>query len=248
MESLTAKSELIRQLQKEILSLQGFKGTSNSQRLHTGLGIIEQSFAGHVFPMGAVHEFLSNRAEEAAATMGFMAALLSCLMKGGGACLWISTKRTLFPPALKAFGIEPERVIFIDLNREKDILWSIEEALKCDLLAAVVGELKELSFTQSRRLQLAVEQSHVTGFIHRYQPKAENVVACVTRWKISPLTSRSEEGMPGVGVPRWQVQLVKSRNGLPGSWQLEWSGNTFRHIPIPVHTMSISASPAQQTG
>lgn len=244
MEPLTAKTELIRQLQKEILSLQGFKGASNSQRLHTGLGMIEQSFAGHVFPTGAVHEFISHGAEAAAATRGFMAALLSSLMQGGGACLWISTNRTVFPAALRSFGIAPERVIFIDLQREKDVLWSLEEALKCEPLSAVVGELKELSFTQSRRLQLAVEQSHVTGFIHRCQPKAENVVACISRWKISPLASCPEEDMPGVGAPRWQVQLLKSRNGVPGSWQLEWSGGRFRHIPIPAR--AVPAAPLQQ--
>ena len=38
------------------------------------------------------------------------------------------------------------------------MLWVIEEALKCEGLAAVIGEIKELSFTQSRRLQLAVEK------------------------------------------------------------------------------------------
>ena len=42
-------------------------------------------------------------------------------------------------------------------------MWAIEEALKCDGLAAVIGEMKELSFTNSRRLQLAVEKSHVTN-------------------------------------------------------------------------------------
>lgn len=40
----------------------------------------------------------------------------------------------------------------------------MEEALKCGGLAAVVGEVQDISFTASRRLQLAVEQSGVTGF------------------------------------------------------------------------------------
>ena len=92
-------------------------------------------------------------------------------MQPGGACIWISAARKIFPPGLKAFGIEPDRVIFVDLKREKDVLWATEEVLKCEGLAAVASEIRELSFTVSRRLQLAVEKSRVTGFILRDNPR-----------------------------------------------------------------------------
>ena len=77
---------------------------------------------------------------------------LSALMRNGGASsLDQFIQRTIFPPALKFFGIAPDKIIFIDLQKEKDILWAMEEALKCDGLAAVIGEMQELSFTASRR-------------------------------------------------------------------------------------------------
>ncbi len=221
---------MIRQLQGEVLSLQGHKRAAGSDRLRTGLGPLEASFPDRVFPTGAVHELLSFAAEDAVATNGFIAGILGSLMGQRGACMWISARRTVFPPALKVFGIEPDRIFFVDLNRQKDILWAVEESLQCDALTAVVGELSELSFTESRRLQLAVEKSKVTGFIHRYSPKSRNTVACVTRWEVRPVASVLEAGMPGVGYPRWQVQLVKVRNGKPGSWELEWSAGSFRHI------------------
>jgi len=106
----------------------------------------------------------------------------------------------------------------------------MEEALKCEGLGAVVGEMQEIGFTASRRLQLAVEQSRVTGFILRHQPRNLNSVACVARWRVSPLPSGLEEGMPGVGFPRWNVELLKIRNGKPGAWPIEWSGGVFREI------------------
>ena len=106
----------------------------------------------------------------------------------------------------------------------------MEEALKCEGLAAVIGEIKELSFTDSRRLQLAVEQSQVTGFVLRNNPRSVNTTACITRWKISSLHSELSSGMPGVGFPRWNVDLVKVRNGKPGNWQIEWVAGKFRHI------------------
>lgn len=230
MSEFVAKNDIIRHLQKEVLSLQGGVISTTNQYLNTGLGPIEKAFPGRIFPTGAVHEFISHTIESAAPTNGFISGLLSPLMQRGGACLWVSNKRTIFPPALKLMGIEPDRVIFIDLAKPKDVLWTIEEGLKCNSLSAVVGELQELSFTDSRRLQLAVEQSKVTGFIHRYQPKNENAVACVTRWKISSLPGVVNGDMPGVGNPKWNIQLVKVRNGKPGIWQVEWADNTFRFI------------------
>lgn len=224
------KIDVREKLQKEILSLQGFRTPSGGRRIDFGLGIIEKAFPNHVFPTGTVHEFLSHEPANTAATSGFITGLLNGLMKKGGACLWIGTKRTVFPPALKLFGIQPDQIIFIDLKKEKDVLWAVEEALKCESLVAVVGELNEITFSESRRLQLAVEQSRVTGFLHRSNPRSVNTLACVSRWKITSLSSELEEGMPGVGFPRWHVELSKVRNGEPGSWQLEWSEGRFRHV------------------
>jgi protein ImuA len=221
------KAAIIAGLQRDILLLQGFKQASNTS-VDMGLGRVTAAFPNATFPTGAIHEFVNAATEHTAATAGFIGGLLNALMQGGGACIWISTCRTLFPPALKTFGIEPERIIFVDLKREKDVLWAMEEALKCEGLAAVIGEIKDVSFTASRRLQLAVEQSRVTGFIIRRESTAFNTTACVSRWRITPLASEPEAGMPGVGFPRWHVELLKIRNGKPGIWQIEWSAGRFR--------------------
>jgi protein ImuA len=85
------------------------------------------------------------------------------------------------------------------------VLWVTEEALKCEGVATVICETKDLSFTESQRLQLAVEKSHVTGFVFRKDVKKINTTACVTRWQIRPVRSQLRTGMPGVGHPRWQV-------------------------------------------
>jgi protein ImuA len=37
-----------------------------------------------------------------------------------------------FSPALKSFGVEPDKIIFITVTKEKDMLWVMEEALKCE--------------------------------------------------------------------------------------------------------------------
>ncbi|MGO4289259.1 ImuA family protein [Chitinophaga sp. RAB17] len=240
------KADIIAQLQKDILLLQGLKPTLNSAAVDVGLGPIKDAFPNRSFPTGAVHEFLSTATEDAAATAGFISGLLGCLMTGGGICLWISTSRTIFPPALKSFGIAPDQIIFVDLERDKDALWAMEEALKCEGLAAVVGEIREISFANSRRLQLAVEQSRVTGFIHRHQPRSIGTTTCVSRWRITPLISEQEDHMPGVGFPRWNVELEKIRNGKPGIWQVEWSAGRFR--PVHQHIAVVPQQPIRKIG
>ncbi len=225
------KNDMFSRLQEDILALQGFRAPAGARRIDFGLGIMDASFPNHTFPTGAVHEFISNDPESAAATTGFMAGLLGKLMGEYGICLWIGTRPIVFAAALKAFGVEPHRVIFIDLAKEKDVIWAVEEALKCESLAAVVGELHELTFTESRRLQLAVEQSRVTGFVHRVNPRAVNTLACVSRWQITPIASQLEEGMPGVGHPCWRVQLQKIRNGEPGEWEMQWVAGRFEYLP-----------------
>jgi protein ImuA len=151
-------------------------------------------------------------------------------MKCDGVSIWISSSPEVYPPGLKSFGLDPDRIIFISLQKEKDILWAIEEALKCNSVTAVVGEISEISFTESRRLQLAVEQSRVTGFILLRDQRHFNTTACVTRWKITHLSSMLDDDMPGVGFPRWNVELLKVRNGKPGSWHIEWVAGKFHHI------------------
>jgi protein ImuA len=223
-----SKPDMIEKLRREISFLEGYLPCSDDQRIDFGLDMMNPAFPNHRFPTGAVHEFISRTPEDKAATTGFMSGVIGKLMGSTGTCLWISTRRTTFPPALKLFGIEPDRVIFIDLNQPKDAIWAVEEALKCRALAAVVGELNEVSFTESRRLQLAVEKSRVTGFLHRQKSGSINTLACVSRWEITPVASQLDEDMPGVGWPRWHVHLQKIRNGQPGEWLLEWQNGQYK--------------------
>ena len=222
--------ELISQLQKDILQWEGYRPPPVGMRQLMGLGPVEAAFPNGVFPLSTVHEMVCGSIEQATACGGFITGLLSVLMQNGGACIWIGLLGNLFPSALKAFGVEPDKIIFINLKKDKEVLWAMEEALKCAGLAAVIGEVRELDFKQSRRLQLAVEQSQVTGFVLRNQSDKIGSTACAARWHIKHLPSVPVDGLPGLGYPRWQVELLRVRNGQPGNWIIEWRGNKFKLV------------------
>lgn len=229
---MQTKAELIAQLQREIISLEGLKAPLGSDAFDAGLSFLRDTFPASCFPLRAVHEFFCSSAEDVSATNGFISGILSSLLKRGGTAIWIGANRTLFPPALVSFGIRPETILFIDLKNEKEVLWAFDEALKCPALTAVIGELSNFSFTASRRFQLAVESSRATGFLLRCNPR-NLITASVTRWKVSSIRSETENGLPGLGFPRWKVELLKVRNGKPGVWQVEWKDCCFQPVYQP---------------
>lgn len=224
-----AQKELIDRLQKNILQWEGYKPPDSGRRKVLGLGPLEAVFPNQVFPKSSVHELVCADREQAAASGGFVTGVLSLLLQEGGICVWIGSRR-LFAPALAAFGVAPHKVIFISLLKDKDALWVMEEALKCSGLTAVVCELKEMDFKQSQRFQRAVEQSRVTGFVLRNAKAKLDSTACAARWQVSALPSTAIGNLPGLGFSRWQVDLLKVRNGQTGSYVLEWREGRF--VPV----------------
>jgi protein ImuA len=239
------KADIISRLKLDILPLEGFRMSMSGDKFEAGLGFMHNHFPQGSFPLGAIHEFISDGPESSASTAGFISGLVSPLMNKGGAGIWIGCGK-IYPPALQQFGIDPSRIIFIRLSKEKDLLWAIEESLKCHGLAAVIADIPEISFTASRRFQLAVEQSQVTGFIHRSNPRNLQNNAAVSRWRIKPAPTESFDALPGLGFPRWQVELLKIRNGKPGCWEIEWSdeGFIYRSKSLPF----IIQLPKRKTG
>ncbi|MGF1925532.1 MAG: ImuA family protein [Bacteroidia bacterium] len=230
----TSKQEIVAQLRKQMLEMQGFKPAATGNASKFDLGAIEACFPNSTFPTGAIHEFLSACTEDTAASEGFIAALLAKMMESGSSCLWISRNRKLFPPSLQAFGVDPQQIIFIDLYYEKEILWTMEEALKCEGVACVIAELPDIDFAQSRRLQLATEQSRVTGIVLRKEPKRSlSATACTVRWQVKPLPTATQQGIPGVGNPRWEVNLLKVKNGQTGKFLIEWTEDHFAPFEHP---------------
>src|SRR5439155_18389594 len=75
---------------------------------------------------------------------------------------------------------------------------------------------------------LAAERSGITAFLLRRwregrQAARERALpnAAVTRWHIAALPSLPTRGEPGVGHPRWRVELLRCRGGEPACWEME---------------------------
>ena len=131
-----------------------------------GIPTIDAHLPWGGLPLGRLHEFVEHGldSEHAAAATLFVGGILARLK---GTILWCLKGRDLFAPALGGIGLHPDRVIYVETDKDRDILAAMEEGLRFGGLGAVVGEVGRLSLTASRRLQLAAEASGVPGLVVR---------------------------------------------------------------------------------
>lgn len=230
--------DIIQSLRKEILRLGGIKSSLRDLYRKDGLSWMKDHFPNETFPTAAVHEFQCSDPESVAATLGFIAGLNHTLFSPDAVVAWIASDSSLFPAALTRFNLKPQHIICIYPATLKERIWVIEETLKCKGLHAVIAELNGFDFTQSRRFQLAVEQSGVTGFLVNSKHATAGTNACVSRWKISSLPSQPVAGLPGVGLPSWQVELEKMRNGKKGNWKICWNHSSLQPVTEAVNDQS----------
>lgn len=168
---------------------------------------------------------------------------------GAGPILWCLKRPDLYGPGLAAHGLDPARLVLVAARRDEDILWTVEEGLRTPWLAAVVGEIGRLPMAASRRLQLAAERSGVAALLlRRWRNAAEAAAersrptAAVSRWRIAALPSADIPGMPGIGRPRWRVELVRVRGGVPASWEVEVADATG-HVRVSADLADRPAAP-----
>jgi protein ImuA len=150
-----------------------------------------------------------------------------------GIVLWCLPRPDLYGPGLAVLGLDPARLVLVRARRDAEILWAIEEGLRAAGVAAVVGELGMFPAVASRRLQLAAERSGVTAFVlRRWRDSARAARernlpnAAATRWRITALPSVPARAEPGIGRPRWRVELLRCRGGEAACWEVEGADAT----------------------
>ena len=183
------------------------------------------------FLRGALHEVF---AADAGVATAFCALLAGRLVRDGNFILWCGQPRALdagelYAPSLRAFGVDPERVILVRARRDADALWAMEEGLRSRSLAAAVGEVAELNLTAGRRLQLAAEAGGAAAIVLRPDRGTPSPGAAATRWRIGEPSDRTvgalqEPPPPGLGAAQRQAKPFRCRGGAFRT--IEWNDET----------------------
>ena len=113
-------------------------------------------------------------------------------------------------------------VIHVTLPRAADVLWAMEEGLRCASLAVVIAEVwgapAVLDFTATKRLATRAEASNLPCWLLR-RAATPDLSAARNRWRVASLPSLPHPHDPQApGDPRWQTELFRSRQAHPGTW------------------------------
>src|SRR5579875_1953097 len=216
----TRRARLV-ELRQYLAAAEGL-GQAVGTVLPFGAAAIDRALPWGGLPLAALHEIESGSIASggAGAATAFLAGILARLTPGRPV-LWCLRQPDLHAPGLARAGLLAKRLLLVRTPNERELLWAMEEGLRSCALAAVVGEVETLSTAASRRLQLAAETAGVTGFVLHRSAGTAVASAAVTRWRVMALPSVPVAGEPGVGRPRWQVELLRCRGGMPGAWEVE---------------------------
>jgi protein ImuA len=231
--SLLALRERVRRIERPAMTMHGV--------LPFDVAAIDRVLPGGGLARGAMHEILgaSGDEEDGALAAAFAAGIVGRLAATqDGMVLWCLPRPDLYGPGLAAHGLDLRHLVLVRTPRDAEILWAMEEGLRAPGIAAVVGEVGALPAVASRRLQLAAERSGVTAFLLRRwrdggRATRERALpnAAVTRWRIAALPSQPSREEPGVGRPRWRVELLRCRGGEPACWEVEVADAT-NHVSL----------------
>ena len=182
---------------------------------------------GLVLQKGRVHEVLGE------ARICFAAIVAG---QSSGPIIWIGREkdvRSVHAGALRPF-LNPGRILIITCLSRKELLWTAEQALRAQGAGVVIVEMSlGPDLTESRRLQLATEQSGGIGLV--LISRRAQTSSAQTRWNCDALPIDKIDD-----CPKWKWDLTKNKAGLAGTWQVSWKGES--HAPDYVRLVSPAAA------
>jgi protein ImuA len=245
---------MIEELRQRLQALQKVTGIDHDPgALPLGIAGVDATLGGGL-ARGALHEIAAPGEAHLAAATGFalgLAASASPSCRGARTAkslLWIAEDMALhesgvpYGPGLDAFKLAPERLVTAAVSHRRDLLWAMEEALRCRALGAVIGEVRggAIDSVAVRRLSLAAAEGGALALLLRAQPAGDASTAA-TRWIAGAAPSSGEDNkIFGPGAPRFAAHLIRNRRGPTGSWILEWRETDERFI-LATHAQPVAA-------
>jgi hypothetical protein len=145
-------------------------------------------------------------------------------------------------------GLDPSRLIIVETARAGETLNAIEEGLRAQSLAVVIGVIDEAELTPARRLSLAAGGA-ATPCLLVTHPASEPAGATATRWRVKRDPSGQHPfDYRAPGAMRLSVALERCKARPESAAQppmlLEWSDEARRFDLVSV----VADRPAQTRG
>lgn len=193
------KLDVVAALRQRMLQWQG----AGRPTFSTGL----DSILPGGFQRGTLVEYLAEGGSGATA-LSLVAAREAC--REDQTLVVIDRRRQFYPPAASNFGLGTKSMIFAHPGTRSDELWTLNQALSCPGVGAVLCWPEKLDDRVFRSLQLAAERGGAVGlFIRpasiRGQPTWSEIQLLV---EVLPAAEK---------IRRLRVEMIRCRNGNAGA-------------------------------
>jgi protein ImuA len=219
----------------------GERALNRSGRWRPGLG-------------GVRHSEVFAPAREASGAAAALALALDGLEPGPRSVLWVQDAAAVRLGGRPYRSGLPEplhhRLIHVAARTPEDLLFALEEGVRCRDLAFVLGELagnpRALDFTASRRLSLAAERHGVPLMLVRLDA-ARDLSSARMRWQVRSAPSAAPRWNAfAPGPSAWHAELFRARGHTPGEWILRSDGHVLAAdrlaTPAPDHGDLVAAA------
>lgn len=168
----------------------------------SGHPVLDPHLPGGGWPHQAVTEVL--QAPELSAEWRLLGPAVAALVAQGGSVLLIGPAYMPHLPGLLAWGIRPDRVVWVDATSMAQRLWATEQALKAGALTAVMSWLPQARPEQIRRLQACAAQH--PGLMFAMRPLSQARASSPAPLRLTVTLAAEDADL--------NVQLIK-RRGTP---------------------------------
>ena len=185
-----SKSELLNHLRNQIRGIETAGRMEDGSRVSSGSPAIDRLLPAGGYQRGTLVQWLTGGGQSAD-YLSLLVARQACA--DGGALVVFDPQHQFYPPAAAAIGINLDNLIMLRTNRpadvgeelHNDLLWSIDQALRCPAVAAVWGPIDHINQRWFRRFQLSAESSGCLGLFVQPICEARQPSWAEVQWLVS---------------------------------------------------------------
>ena len=191
--------KLLDQLRNQIRNVETAGRIDDGIRVSSGCAAIDRLLPGSGYQRGTLIQWLTSGGQ-GADYLSLLVARQAC--QDGGALVVLDPLNQFYPPAAAAIGVNLDNLIVLRTENlagseqefQTDLLWSIDQSLRCPAVAAVWGPLDQIDERWFRRFQLSAETSGCLGLF------------------VQPIQAARQ---PSWAEVQWIVSHVREPNGPP---------------------------------
>ncbi len=211
------KHRTLDRLQELLRRVEGSGQRPARDCISSGCPPLDRLLPQHGLLRGSLAEWLADGPGCGAGTLAVLTAREAC--REGGVLVVVDAKGTFYPPCAVAWGMPLSSTFVVRPPTHQDELWAIDQALRCEHVAAVLAWPRRIDDHTFRRWQLAAEASGCLGLLVRPSVVRREPSWADVRLFVSPVAAQQGR--------RLHVQLLRCRGRFgEGAIELEINERT----------------------